>query len=289
MAEEKKKQKFSEKLKNKFRITVYNDLTLQEVLGFRASKLNAIIIGFSALALIMFVVFMLLIYSPLNVFLPSHTNSEMRQQILANASRLDTLVYQVRIRDQYINNLRNIIDGKEVENYTISEDSVRIYNNLTFEKSPEDSMMRLQIEQDEKTGSGLKREGAIANSFNSMSFFAPLNKGIVTNKFNASEEHYGIDIVAAPNAGIMATLDGTVISATWTIETGNVIHLQHENDLISAYKHNSTLLKKAGESVKAGEIIAVIGNSGELTTGPHLHFELWHKGIPLNPEDYIVF
>ena len=114
-------------------------------------------------------------------------------------------------------------------------------------------------------------------------------KGIITYSFNPSENHFGTDIVAASNKVVVATLNGTVVMANWTLETGYIVQIQHDNNLLSIYKHNSELLKKVGDHVSAGEAIAIIGNSGELTSGPHLHFELWHNGAPINPEDYIAF
>jgi murein DD-endopeptidase MepM/ murein hydrolase activator NlpD len=123
--------------------------------------------------------------------------------------------------------------------------------------------------------------------FNVM-FFPPV-KGLVTNAFNGSHDHYGTDIVTGANEVVKATLPGTVTMSGWTIETGNVIQIQHEDNIISVYKHNAELLKHIGDRVKAGDPIAIIGNSGELTTGPHLHFELWYNGSPLNPQDYISF
>ncbi len=121
-----------------------------------------------------------------------------------------------------------------------------------------------------------------------MHFFPPV-KGIITRGFNPMEGHYGIDMVAAPNEVVKATLDGTVTMSTWTLETGYVIQIQHDYELISVYKHNATLFKSVGQKVVAGDAIAIVGNSGELTTGPHLHFELWHDRVPLNPVEYIVF
>jgi murein DD-endopeptidase MepM/ murein hydrolase activator NlpD len=112
---------------------------------------------------------------------------------------------------------------------------------------------------------------------------------VITNSFNPASEHFGIDLVSEPNARISAVMDGTVIFSEWTIQTGYVLFIQHDADLISAYKHNSELLKSKGDRVKAGEAVAIIGNTGELSTGPHLHFELWHNGTPLNPELYIDF
>jgi murein DD-endopeptidase MepM/ murein hydrolase activator NlpD len=114
-------------------------------------------------------------------------------------------------------------------------------------------------------------------------------KGIITNNYDPSGKHYGVDIVAAKNAAIKSTLDGTVIFAEWTLQTGYTIAVQHQDNLISVYKHNSVLLKKEGDYVTAGAVIAIIGETGELTTGPHLHFELWYDGSPVNPRDYMVF
>jgi murein DD-endopeptidase MepM/ murein hydrolase activator NlpD len=121
-----------------------------------------------------------------------------------------------------------------------------------------------------------------------INFFPPL-KGYVTAGFSSSEEHYGIDVVAPQDEPIKTILDGHVMLASWTLETGYVIGIQHDHNLVSFYKHNSVLLKKTGNFVKAGDAIAMQGSSGELTTGPHLHFELWHDGVALNPEDYIIF
>jgi len=121
-----------------------------------------------------------------------------------------------------------------------------------------------------------------------MHFFPPVN-GILTRGFNPMEGHYGIDLVAAPNEVVKAALDGTVTMSTWTLETGYVIQIQHDYELLSVYKHNATLFKSVGQKVVAGDAIAIVGNSGELTTGPHLHFELWHDRVPLNPVEYIVF
>nr|WP_262909872.1 M23 family metallopeptidase [Maribellus sp. CM-23] len=121
-----------------------------------------------------------------------------------------------------------------------------------------------------------------------MHFFVPV-KGVVTEHFNSSSDHFGIDLVSEANARISSVLNGTVIFSGWTLKTGYSIYVQHEGNLVSVYKHNSELLKNEGDQVSAGEAIAIIGNTGELSTGPHLHFELWHDGKALNPEHYIDF
>ncbi len=119
-------------------------------------------------------------------------------------------------------------------------------------------------------------------------FFKPVS-GLVSQKFKARENHYGVDVVCEKNQAVKATLPGKVILALWSVETGNTIAIQHPHNIVSLYKHNSKLLKRKGDLVKAGEVIAFVGNSGELTTGPHLHFEIWHKGNPINPSDVISF
>ena len=154
--------------------------------------------------------------------------------------------------------------------------------------SKEDSILREKVASEEQYSISNSSGKNQIDNLGEIHFYTPV-KGIVTSSFDASKNHFGTDIVANPNQVVFACLDGTVISSTWSSEYGYVIQIQHEGNLISAYKHNSELLKKAGTVVKAGESIAIIGNSGELTTGPHLHFELWYAGKALNPEDYINF
>ena len=148
--------------------------------------------------------------------------------------------------------------------------------------------MREYFRDEEQFGIDIDTKNQAIGGISQIHFFPPV-KGLVTNSFNSLADHYGTDIVAASNEVVKATLEGTVIMATWTLETGWVIQIQHKNNLISIYKHNAELLKRVGDFVEVGEAIAIIGNSGELTTGPHLHFELWYLGIPLDPEDYISF
>ena len=119
-------------------------------------------------------------------------------------------------------------------------------------------------------------------------FFRP-TRGMISSEFDAAKKHYGIDIAASPNESVLATLDGTVMLATYTADTGYVIQVQHGQNLVSIYKHCGSLLKKVGDTVKAGEAIALVGNTGEKTTGPHLHFEIWNRGRALDPSKYIVF
>jgi murein DD-endopeptidase MepM/ murein hydrolase activator NlpD len=148
-------------------------------------------------------------------------------------------------------------------------------------------MLRAQIESQDRFTLSTGVDGP-SSSISSFYFFTPV-KGTITSQFAPKTKHYGIDIVAAPNEVIKSTLDGTVVLADWTSETGYIIAVQHSNNLFSIYKHNSALLKNTGDFVKAGEVLAIIGNTGELTSGPHLHFELWYNGSPVNPVDYMTF
>ena len=166
-----------------------------------------------------------------------------------------------------------------------------MYENITFSKSVEDSLLRIQIEQEEQYNLSTSEyeENNKGSKIINQHFFTPL-KGVVTSKFNPVDNHFGTDIVAESNTIVSAVLDGTVVMAGWTLETGYIIEIQHANNIISVYKHNAKLLKDIGTVVRAGETISIIGNSGELyTSGPHLHFELWHNGTPIDPEQYIIF
>lgn len=288
---ENKKRNFLERLKYKYRLTVYNDTSLEEVTTFYLSRLNVFTYFGLFLIFVTIIVFLLLVFTPLKVFLPAYTDAKMQRQIIENALKVDSLEQEIMVRDKYFQTISHIIQGKDLSALTPPVDTTNVtpYENITFEKSKEDSLLRLAIEKKEMLNTTSQKSGKKIRDISKLHFFSPINKGMIINRFSASEGHYGVDIVAAPNEGVLATLDGTVVAADWTLETGYVIQIQHEDNLVSFYKHNSALLKKVGDRVMAGEVVAIIGNSGELTTGPHLHFELWHRGMALNPEEYIVF
>jgi murein DD-endopeptidase MepM/ murein hydrolase activator NlpD len=179
--------------------------------------------------------------------------------------------------------------GRQVNNFESNYDTSLRSEKLEFKRSKHDSILRRQIDMEEqKNLSKITDPTNRGFSLKNLHFFMPV-KGIVTNKFDLTGGHPAIDIVSEPNEPVLATLEGTVTVATWSLTTGYIIQVQHSHNLISMYKHNSSLLKKEGDHVSAGEPIAIIGNTGELSTGPHLHFELWYNGSPINPEDYIAF
>jgi murein DD-endopeptidase MepM/ murein hydrolase activator NlpD len=288
MAKEKSKKHYIHKLKSKYRLSILNDQTFEEVWVMRLSRLNVIVaVGATAIFLITAVI-LLIAFTPMREFIPGYPDGNTRRSIVENALKTDSLERELRQWKIYLGNLHTILRGENPNNMeSIPDTSIR-YSEINFARSIEDSLLRMQIETEELYNLSVIDSRSDRDNLTRLHFFPPV-KGVVTNPFNAKSGHLGVDVVAPPNEVIVAVADGTVTLSSWTLETGYVIQIQHAGNLLSVYKHNSKLLKQSGAHVKTGEAIAIIGNSGELTTGPHLHFELWHKGTPLNPEQYIVF
>ena len=213
----------------------------------------------------------------------------MKYNAYRGAIMADSLQAALDDRDLYIANLRRVLRGEA------PADSATLFRPITQAPTPADlapgvvdSALRERIRQEEAyTVSGEAKPGA-GRDLAGIIFFPPI-RGLVTSNFERKDGHFGIDIVTKKDEAVKATLDGTVVLASWTSDGGHVLQVQHRNDLVSVYKHNSVLLKKVGDKVKAGEAIAIVGDSGELTTGPHLHFELWLNGEPIDPQAYMVF
>lgn len=290
MNDKKKKSKFINKLTNKYRLIFLNDSTFQELGYIRLSRLNIITVTGTLFIFLVALTYIAIAYTPVRELIPGYPDAEMRHNIINNRIQLDSLELELKFRDQYFENLSLIISGKEPNNFlNISNDTLKKeYKNIQFSKPSADSTLRKEIELIPKPEVQAEEPVQTNTSLEKVHFFPPA-RGIITNSFNPLNNHFGTDIVAAPNEVVKATLDGTVIMASWTLQTGYVMQIQHKNNIISFYKHNAELLKKVGARVKAGDAIAIIGNSGELTTGPHLHFELWYNGMAINPEDYIIF
>ncbi|MCX6257814.1 MAG: M23 family metallopeptidase [Bacteroidia bacterium] len=283
-----KKTSIFSKFRDKYHLKILNDTTFEEVVSFRLSRMNVfVVVGLSAIILITAVT-ILIAFTPLREFIPGYPDGNMRKKIIRNSFKTDSLEYEIHLRDQFLTNLKNILDGKKIKSIDQKEDTTKKYDNIKFTKSKDDSMLRKRVESEDALNISSSENAGSGNTLSGIHFFTPL-KGLITAKFDLVKNHYGTDIVAAQNSVITSVLDGTVIDATWTIDFGYIIQVQHRNNLISVYKHNSELLKSIGSHVTAGEPIAIIGNTGELSTGPHLHFELWYNGAPLNPEKYIIF
>ncbi|MBI9038483.1 MAG: M23 family metallopeptidase [Bacteroidales bacterium] len=290
--EKEKKKIWKKKLRNKYNLIIRNDETFEEKISIRLTKLNVFIIVSSLIIILVVLVIYLVAFTSLREYIPGYTDVSLRKKLYELQSRADSLEADFKRKDLFIHNIKKIIEGEEiVDELPKGNESNVDYDTIKLYKSTEDSILRAEFENRDVYNLRFDDNGELyrnASSIRGFNFFAPI-KGIITNKFNLAEKHYGIDIVAKKNEAIKATLDGTVIFSDWTPETGYVIGIQHKRNIISVYKHNSALLKEEGSFVKAGETVAIIGESGELTTGPHLHFELWYNGTPVNPEDYISF
>lgn len=294
MATKKEKQKWYYKLRVTYRLVFLNEKTFEERFSFRLTRMHVITTLLSLAVIFIVLTFFLISYTSLREYIPGYPDFNQKRELYHLNRTIDSLLQDSKQKDIYLANIKNLIENKEVTaTYTPPKSIPVNYDTIKDKKTKQDSLMRVEFENQtrfnlfpsESDGSATIPSKVLIQDQN---FFVPLD-GIVTARFDLLEKHYGVDIVASHNEPIKSVLDGTVILSTWTPETGNVIAIQHSGNLISVYKHCATLLKQEGDLVKAGEPIAIVGNSGELTSGPHLHFELWYNGNPVNPTDYINF
>lgn len=286
MRGKKRHKVFWHNLKFKYKLTILNENTLEEVGKLRVSKLNALVLLLVVLVLLSGVVAAVFSYTPVRDILPGYMNTKVRTQIVQNALKVDSLEMLVQRQNWYIMNIQDIFAGR------VKADTVRAIDTLTsirwealVERSETEEAFRKEYEEKERYNlvsiiSEHKIEG--------LEFFRP-TRGMLTTGFDSNSKHYGIDIAAKPGESILSTLDGVVVMAGYTAEAGYVMIIHHTQDLLSIYKHCGSLLKKEGDRVKGGEAIALVGNTELHASGPHLHFELWQKGAALNPEKYIIF
>ncbi|MEQ8325142.1 MAG: M23 family metallopeptidase [Vicingaceae bacterium] len=284
------KKKLYKKLRNKYRLVILNDSTFEEKVSLRLSPLNVFtIIGSFALILILSVA-VIIVFTPIREYIPGYTDVDLRSDVIELAFRSDSIERQLELKQKYLNNLNLILSGKPIPQSNIDYvDSTLDYKEISYKRTAEDSLLRAYVESEDQFN--ISSASVITPSnfgIRNFTFFSPLS-GTITGEFDLESNHFGVDIVAPENEAIKSCLDGTVVFAEWTVETGFVIQVQHADNLLSIYKHNAVLLKNPGDFVKSGEAIAIIGNSGELSTGPHLHFELWFNGSPIDPQNYMVF
>ena len=284
--DEKKKNNW----RDKYRFSVINDHTFEEVWRIKLTQYNAFLLISFLVIFIIGATTSLIAFTNLREFIPGYPDVIMRRNILMSAIRLDSLDRELALRDKYFENIKAIISGNPPTEVYTRRDSSRNYKAISFNTSPEDSALRARVENEEKYNLTLG-PGTVESLTNlaSLHFFPPI-KGIISGHYDLRTKHFGTDIVTKPKELVSSALDGTVIFTGWTMETGFVIEVQHQNNIVSVYKHNASLLKETGDIVRAGEPISVVGDSGELyTSGPHLHFEIWYKGNALDPERHILF
>ena len=282
-----KRGKLKQKLLNKYRLVVLNEETFEEQLYFRLTRLNVMIISILLISIFVVGTFFLIASTPLKELMPGYSSTEMRAQTAENAFKLDSLsrAYDQSIR--YLNSIQRVLVG-DLKFDDLEESKTELE---TFQKRPkqivstsiDDSLLRAIVHQEDKYN-------LLGNSKNKVDFVLfPPAQGSLSQTYDPANKHFAVDVVLNENDPVKAVAEGTVIFSEWTSGTGHVIIIEHPFGLISAYKHNASLSKQQGDFVKAGEVIATAGNTGEFTTGWHLHFELWSDGYPTNPENFIDF
>lgn len=284
---EKKKKRLVETLQNRYRLVLSTADTYQEVWGMYLTKLNFLVVLGMFFLVVIALSFLLIFFTPIKEFIPGYTSTGLTQQVVTNALKADSLSREVKLWDSYLANLRTVLSGGAPVSYVDVPDSVEHMQSLIHQNSAEDSALRLLVETEmqENGRLGLQNPKGKLKRF---SLRAPL-RGEISGHFDASKGHYATDVVADPKAPIVAVSDGIVVMVTWDADYGNTLVLQHTDGLLSVYKHTEKVLKRVGDFVRQGEVVAIVGDTGALTTGPHLHLELWAQGKPLDAERYISF
>ena len=273
-------------LLNRYRMIVINETTFNEELSFRFSRLNIFSIIILLLVFIFTGTFFLVSYTPIKEFIPGYTSTKVRKEAIRNTFLLDSLVTKFQKQDQFIKSIKSALSGKNENDEgllkEINKNNLESFNR-EFNRVKADSLLRLEVMQEDKYN-------LMPNSKNNVKFmlFSPAS-GLISEPFNSEIKHFAVDVALAKDTPIKSVAVGTVVLAEWTSDTGYVVVIKHNHGLLSVYKHNSTIEKSQGDIVQAGEVIAFAGNSGELSTGYHLHFELWIDGYPVDPTNFIDF
>jgi len=281
------KRKFRQKLTHKYRLVVLNENTFEEKLSFKLTRLNVFILGsLFSIVLIVGTIF-LIAFTALREYIPGYSSTKLKIEATNLVYKADSLQQVLEVNNLYIQKVRALLTG-EVSEVLFDKDSAfqAIHYNkdsMNFEPSLEDLQFRQEIESADRYSIF---DEATKNV--EIVFFAPV-VGTISDGYNLEKKHFAVDVAVEMGTPIKAVADGIVIFAEWTAETGNVIIVRHSSGFISIYKHNGALHKHQGDLVKSGEVVASAGNSGEYSTGPHLHFELWNEGYPVNPTNYIDF
>ena len=281
------KKKLQKKLLHKYRLVVLNEDTFEERFAVKLTRLNVFFLSSLAAIILVTLTTLLIVFTPLREYIPGYSSTALQKQALDLDSKTDSMLKAINMNDAYINSLKSVLRG-EVSAVEINKDSIfkaaqADTDILELTPSRVDSLLREKVRNEDKYNLFES-----ATSVKDFVFFPPVN-GSISFGFEPNEKHFAVDIVVPTNTPVKATSDGRVLFASWTSDAGYVIIIDHGDELISIYKHNSSLTKSQGDFVKSREVIAISGASGELSTGPHLHFELRSNGIPLNPANFIDF
>ena len=284
-----------ERMQHTYRLVIMNNETFEERGSYKLTLFNVYILLSTIFVVVFVLIFLLVAYTPLRKYIPGYGSASMNKELIELNKEVAFLEEQFQMQKQYTDQFNKILVGDaqttvdDIEETTevVAEDSLE-----SVEPSQKEQNLRQEIENNEigeAAKSGRVTNLTVKDTPLEKLYFTPPITGEISAGYQADKGHYGVDILAPKNTAIKAAMDGFVFISDWTLETGNTIGIQHANNVITFYKHNSALLKKVGSYVKAGEAVAIIGNTGTLTSGPHLHFELWHKGQSIDPTLYIQF
>lgn len=283
----KKRKEIKRKLLHKYRLVILNESTFEEKISFKLSRLNVFVTGSLCIIGLIALTTLLIAFTPLREYIPGYSSTKLKKQATDLTYKTDSLVAHLTNTNRYLENIRQVLTG-DLENGQVNLDSLREQFKLdpsSVDLTPikEDSVLRAEVALEDKYN--LFESSARGAE---ITLFPPL-QGEISQGYDVEQKHYAVDVTAPTDTPVKAVANGTVIFSEWTAATGYVIIIEHKDGLLSVYKHNGSLSKSQGEVVRAGEVIASVGNTGELTTGPHLHFELWSNGSTVNPLDFINF
>ena len=282
---EKNKKPFRQRLLNKYRLVILNEATYEERLSYKLSGLNVFLLSALLSLVIVVSTIILIAFTSIKEYIPGYDSTALRTNAINNIETLDSLTTVIEKNQDYINSIGAVITGESTKGEVQKEGERRRLEakNVELKINKEDSMLRRIVEKED-------RFNALESASTKVKFvlFSPLY-GEVTADFDYGIKHFGTDIAVPSKSPVKSVANGTVVFAEWTLQTGYVVIIEHSFGLTSIYKHNESGLVSQGEKVESGQVIALSGNTGELSTGPHLHFELWRDGNPVDPEDYILF
>ena len=288
MSDKKKKpEKIKKKLLDKYRLVIFNEDTFEERLSFKLTRLNGFLLAALFTVFLIGVTYVLIAFTTLREYIPGYSSTAFKKKATELSFKTDSIQHVILMNNRYYSSIKKVLKG-DISAVDFNKDSIiqaakLEVSEVDLNPIKEDSLLREKVDKEDKYN--LFESATSATNF---VLFPPAN-GTISESYNLKEKHYAVDIVVAKDTPIKSVADGTVIFAEWTASTGYVIIIEHSQGLISVYKHNATLTKIQGNLVKAGEVIATAGNTGNLSTGPHLHFELWNDGYPINPTNFIDF
>ncbi len=284
----KKTDKLKQKLTDQYRMVVLNEETYEERFSFKLSRLNVYVFGGIFIIILILLTSLLIALTPLREYVPGYSSTSLKKKATELTYQLDSLKNVCQVNNTKLRAMISVIKGEErIDDYQNRVDSIHKSNQdidkQSLYASQADSLFRQEVENQDRFNINTSQLSDMSTVL-----FAPVT-GTITQGFNYEENHFATDIAIKKNTPIKAIADATVIFSEWSIDTGYVVLLDHGNNLLSVYKHNSQLFKKQGELVKSGEVIAIAGSEGELSTGTHLHFELWYNGYPIDPTNFMDF